>query len=96
MSTFTVLACITIAEGHDAEVARGLAALAAPTRAEPGCLHYAIYRDLHEPSNVLIHEIWRRQADWIEHLEQPHLITFKEDVLPGRATLSATKLKPAA
>lgn len=96
MKPLTVLASLKIAEGHDAEVMEALQALAGPTRAEPGCLSYVIYCNPEDASDVLIHEIWRSRDDWLLHIQTPHLIAFKEDKLPGRATLAAGQFWPAS
>lgn len=95
MKPLTVLASLKIAEGHHAEVMEALQALAGPTRTEPGCLSYVIYCNPEDRSDVLIHETWRSREDWLRHIQTPHLIAFKEGVVPGRALLTAGQFWPA-
>jgi quinol monooxygenase YgiN len=95
MKPLTVLASLKIADGRNAEVMEALQALAGPSRAEPGCLSYVIYCNPEDASDVLIHEIWRSRDDWLLHIKTPHLIAFKEVVLPGCAVLTAGQFWPA-
>ena len=50
-----------------------LLSLAAPTRAEPGCLAYDLYRSPDAPGEFLRLERWRSPADLEAHKATPHL-----------------------
>ena len=49
----------------------GLAALMAPTRAEPGCLEYRLHRHADDPRTWILYETWRSHVDLDQHFEQP-------------------------
>lgn len=50
------------------------------TRAEEGCLFYALHEDVHEPGSFLFYEEWTDQAAIDNHFEEPHFKQFGEDI----------------
>jgi quinol monooxygenase YgiN len=45
-----------------------LLALLAPTRQEPGCTQYEIFRSADHPDASFVYEDWRSQADFQAHM----------------------------
>ena len=69
----TVVARI-VARADRAEAMAGiLAALVAPTRAEPGCIDYAFFRDTERPTHFLSVERWTSAEAASAHLATPHV-----------------------
>ncbi len=50
------------------------------TRAEDGCLFYALHEDVHEPGSFLFYEEWRDQEAIDNHFKEPHFLKFGEDI----------------
>ncbi|MCX5571368.1 putative quinol monooxygenase [Kaistia nematophila] len=50
-----------------------LAAMVAPTRAEPGCINYDFHVDAADPCVFVFYENWRSDADLEAHMKMPHL-----------------------
>jgi quinol monooxygenase YgiN len=48
-----------------------LLALLAPTRQEPGCTQYEIFRSADHPDASFVYEDWRSQADFQAHMGTP-------------------------
>ena len=72
--------------GQEEELGRRMAALVAPTRAEPGCISYELFRSSEDPALWMLFEQWRSQADLEAHIGSPHLQAFladKHEVLEG-------------
>jgi quinol monooxygenase YgiN len=59
--------------GREDDLKAHLLALAAPTRAEPGCLQYDLYQSPDKPSDFLRLERWKRLGDLEAHKSMPHL-----------------------
>lgn len=61
--------------------------LVEPTREEPGCLRYALYRAKEQPDMWLLFEEWKSEDDLKAHVETPHMKAFlersKEAILEG-------------
>lgn len=55
--------------------------LLAPTRAEPGCVRYELWRDRGDPARFAMVEEWRSQADLDLHFKTAHFLKAK-DALP--------------
>lgn len=62
--------------------------MVAATRAEPGCLQYALSEDLLEPGLLRIIEKWTDDAALTAHLQAPHVAAFSAAVA-GLARLGA-------
>ncbi len=59
--------------GKEAELERHLLSLSAPTRAEPGCLRYDLYRSSVNPHEFMRLEVWASHAALEAHKQAPHL-----------------------
>jgi quinol monooxygenase YgiN len=59
--------------GREADLEQHLLSLAAPTRAEAGCLQYDLYQSPEAPHEFLRLERWRSLADLEAHKAMPHL-----------------------
>jgi quinol monooxygenase YgiN len=51
--------------------------LLAPTRAEPGCVRYDLWQNRAAPTEFVMIEEWRSEADLDRHLETPHVAAAK-------------------
>jgi len=59
--------------GKEAELKEHLLSLAAPTRAEPGCLRYDLYQSRNRTHEFLRFEIWASLSALEAHKQTPHL-----------------------
>lgn len=59
--------------GKDHELKEHLLSLAAPTRAEPGCIRYDLYQSPRSPSEFMRYEVWASAAALETHKQSPHL-----------------------
>ncbi len=60
-------------EGKEEELKKELLALAAPTRAEPGCLTYDLYQSPVKKNYFMRYEVWQNAAALEEHKATPHI-----------------------
>lgn len=68
----TLLVVLRANEGQEAALEQELRALVAPTRREPGCLGYTLYRSADQPGAFLLHEIWASRQHHARHTQTPH------------------------
>ena len=47
-----------------------------PTRREPGCLDYQVFRSVRVPGEFVIHSRWRDQTAFDLHASLPHTVDF--------------------
>lgn len=59
-----------------------LESMLSPTRAEPGCQRYDLYRSIDDPSVFFFYEVWASESDHRRHLGKPHVQRFLE-AAPG-------------
>ncbi len=64
-------------EGQEAALGGELRALVAPTRREPGCLGYTLYRSADQPDVFLLHEVWASREHHARHTQTPHFQRWK-------------------
>jgi quinol monooxygenase YgiN len=62
--------------GASARLLEAVCPLVAATRAEPGCLEYAIYISASEFEEIAAIERWKTAADAEAHMAQPHTRAF--------------------
>ena len=67
---------------HADEFARGIAAMAEPSRREPGCLEYSVFRSKLDPTLFVLWERWESQAALDAHCRTPHYQLFVETCVP--------------
>ncbi len=73
--------------GQEADLARHLLSLSAPTRAEPGCRRYDLYRSSVNPHEFMRLEIWDSLAALETHKQSPHLrASFEKRTREGWTT----------
>ncbi len=92
---FTISAKITARPGREADAARVLHDLLAPTHSEPGCIQYDMHRSLEDPRVFLFFENWKSKADWEAHMETPYLRDFVargDELLEGLEVLQLEKV----
>ncbi len=68
-----MVAVLTAKPGAEETVQDALSELVVPTRAEPGCLGYELYRSAADPSTFVTIETWRSQDDLDAHMQTPHI-----------------------
>lgn len=64
-----------------------LRALVGPTRREPGCLTYDVYRGAELPGSFLLHEVWASREHHRLHTQTPHYLRWnarKDALLAAR------------
>jgi len=79
-----VLATATAKPGKEAELERALRDVAAPTRAQGGCLQFELYRSAQDPATIIGFELWSSEEDHARHIQGDHvrtLITRFEGIL---------------
>ncbi|MFA7822612.1 putative quinol monooxygenase [Aeromonas dhakensis] len=75
----TLIATIKVLPGHAEAVAAGLRQLVIASRAEPGCLQYALHRSEIDTSQFVMIERWR-DAEALElHRATPHFLLLTHD-----------------
>ncbi|WP_375483382.1 putative quinol monooxygenase [uncultured Jatrophihabitans sp.] len=73
MSELPVVAVITAKDGSADLVRDALKALVPPTRAEEGCLSYALYESASTPGVFVTVESWRDKSDLDAHMASDHI-----------------------
>ena len=77
MGKLTIVAHITASEGNAETVKAGLEKLIAPSRADRGCLQYDLHQAHDNPAHFMFYENWSSRDEWLAHMEQPHLATWR-------------------
>jgi quinol monooxygenase YgiN len=72
-SDLVVLATATAKPGKEADLEHALREAAVPTRAQPGCVQFALLRSVAAPSTIVGFERWSSEADHQRHLEGAHV-----------------------
>ena len=80
MSILTNLAFFHAKPGRSEDLGSQLMNLVAPTRQEPGCLRYDIYRSKEDPNGWFVYEDWRSQADFDSHMQTSYVTSFMKRV----------------
>ncbi|MEM1248989.1 MAG: putative quinol monooxygenase [Acidobacteriota bacterium] len=55
--------------------------MAVASRAEEGCISYAFYADLENPSVVRVFEEWQDDQALADHFDTPHMKEFRESLV---------------
>ena len=93
---FVVAIEIDAKAGEEHAVADALAALVAPTMAEPGVKLFLPYRSPTDPKAFFIFELYRNEAGWAEHQSTGHFKAFVETMLPRIARRERVPFVPFA
>ena len=59
-----------------------LESMVSPTRTEPGCQRYDLYRSIDDPSVFFFYEVWASERAHRQHLGTPHVQRFLQ-AAPG-------------
>jgi len=73
MSNVVVVATFKAQEGRLDEVIAGLTPVIEQTHDEPGCLSYALHRDVNDPLRLVLVERWTSQVALESHFQQPYM-----------------------
>ena len=68
--------------GNEGAVEEALREVMEPSREEPGCLSFHLFRSMREPRLFYIHSKWADEAAFQKHAELPHTKRFLELVDP--------------
>jgi quinol monooxygenase YgiN len=55
---------------------RAILEVRGPTRDEPGCLDYQVFRSVRDPDEYCLHTRWRDRAAFDAHAALPHTVCF--------------------
>jgi quinol monooxygenase YgiN len=80
MSVLTNVAFFKARPGQSEVLGQRLVALVEPTRQEPGCLRYEIYRASDCADCWLVYEDWRAPDDFKSHMQTPYVGAFMKDL----------------
>jgi quinol monooxygenase YgiN len=72
-SPVVVVATIQVKPGNEDEALAAFNASIPPTHEEPGCLRYALHRDLDDPTRFVFVEQWASAEALAAHGATPHL-----------------------
>lgn len=91
-SHLIVIASAKARTGHEKNLERILCDVAEPTRAQPGCILFSVYRSQEDRSTIIGFERWASREDHGRHLQGPHvqkLMSAMEELLaePPRISL---------
>jgi quinol monooxygenase YgiN len=67
-------------EGNETAVEQALREVMGPSRAEPGCLDFHLFRSMRDPRLFFIHSRWRDEAAFQKHAELEHTVHFLKTV----------------
>jgi quinol monooxygenase YgiN len=83
------------AAGSEAAFREALRRVAAPTRAEPGCLGMRVLESVRAPAVFAVHSEWVDEAAFEAHSGLPHTVRFVESAgrLQGRP-VRGLRLRP--
>ena len=71
-------------EGEIDRIRRDIVDMVDASRAEPGCLYYAIAIDALDPSRLHVAGRWADETALRKHYESGHIHAFLEAIEPGR------------
>ncbi len=86
MPDLHVVAVLKAKPGSETVLRDALTALVTPTRAEAGCVSYALSQSAADPSTFVTEEVWTSQADLDAHMQTPHIaqaLQASADALAG-------------
>jgi quinol monooxygenase YgiN len=67
-------------EGEERAVEEALREVTGPSREEPGCLSFHIFRSMRDRRLFYIHSRWVNEAAFQAHAELPHTVRFLKRV----------------
>jgi quinol monooxygenase YgiN len=72
-SDIVVIAAAKAKSGKEADLEQALREVAVPTRAQPGCVEFSLYRASGTRSTIVGFERWASNADHQRHLQGAHV-----------------------
>jgi quinol monooxygenase YgiN len=75
-SDVIVIATAKAKPGKEAALERALREVAGPTRAQPGCVQFSLYRSTIDSSTMIGFERWASKSEHQRHLEGAHVQTL--------------------
>ena len=75
-----IVARLQVRPEHRAAFLKASEAIIAGTRAEAGCLFYALHEDAHAANSFLFYEEWQDRAAIDAHFAEPHFLAFGEAI----------------
>ena len=72
----TLVVVLRAREGQETLLEAELRALAGPSRKEPGCFGFDVYRAVDPPAGFLLHEVWASRDAHGEHTRTPHFLRW--------------------
>jgi quinol monooxygenase YgiN len=72
MPDVIVIATARSQPGKEKQLERALREVAHPTRAQPGCMRFSLYRSEDDPGVIVGVERWASKADHDRHLQGAH------------------------
>lgn len=83
----TLVVILRAKPGQESFLEAELRALIPPSRREPGCLVYDLYRAIEIPGAFFLHEVWASREDHRLHTKTPHFLRWdarKDALLASR------------
>lgn len=78
MSPIVTVTTMHARDGADGALRDALAAVTAPSRAEPGCASYEVGRSIEDPATFVIVAAWASPAALEEHVGLKHAAAFRD------------------
>jgi quinol monooxygenase YgiN len=66
--------------GMENAVAEALLEVAAPSRAEPGCISLQDFQSIRDPRLFFVYSRWKDEAAFELHAQLPHTVRFLEKI----------------
>ena len=78
MSEVVIVVVLTIKDGEAERAEAALRSMIGPTHSEPGCVRYALHREVGNPNRLVIIERWSSDDALGDHYRQPHMTGMAE------------------
>jgi quinol monooxygenase YgiN len=72
MADVIVIATARAKPGKEKDLERALREVTQPTRQQPGCVRFSLYRSQEDPAVIVGVERWKSKEDHDRHLEAPY------------------------
>jgi len=76
VAEFVVVATARSVPGREDDLERALRDVGGPTREQPGCLRWELFRSAEDPGTLTAIEWWASAADHERHLQGDHVKTL--------------------
>ncbi|NBD27260.1 putative quinol monooxygenase [Paenibacillus glycinis] len=78
MSAITIVAILKARKGNERLLRDELLKVAAPSRAEAGCLDYVLHESAEHPEQFVFYETWQDQAALDAHIASSHYRAYRQ------------------